>query len=385
MLAELLDRLDSAPAEEMVDVSFEVLREDLGLRHLWLYVADYGEEELRPVPNQRTLSPPEDSIRIRGSVAGRCYTGREIIESDDQEGPTLWVPIFRRSERLGVLAFGLKEHSPWVSALAPAVALATGAAVIGAARHSDVFELARGARHLSLAAALQWDLLPLPIFHDPSLELAGRVEPAYDIGGDAFDFAANPGVAEIAVFDAMGHGLASTLLTTLTVGAYRFTRRRNQDLRAMAQDIEEAVLAHPVNDVFVTGHLCRLHENGELDWLNAGHPVPLLVRDHAASPLGDPPPMLPFGLGGRPRGITTVQLQPGDIVLFYSDGVIEARPQEGQAFGMERFVDMAGRYGDPETDTFLLVRQILDAVKAHARGILRDDATLVAVRWRSRP
>jgi serine phosphatase RsbU (regulator of sigma subunit) len=95
--------------------------------------------------------------------------------------------------------------------------------------------------------------------------------------------------------------------------------------------------------------------------------------------------MLPFGLEGRPGDITTVQLQPGDIVLFYSDGVIEARPQEGETFGMERFVDMAGRHGDPETDTFLLVRQVLDSVKEHARGVLRDDATLVAVRWRTRP
>jgi hypothetical protein len=387
LLAELLDRLDSAPAQSMLDESFEILRESLELRHLWLYVADYGEEVLKPVLNQRTLPPPEEGISIRGSVAGRCYTGREMIESesDDGEGPTLWVPIFRRSDRLGVLAFGLKEHSPWISALAPAVALAIGSAVIGAARHSDVFELARGARHLSLAAALQWDLLPLPVYQDPVLELAGRVEPAYDIGGDAFDFAANPEVTEIAVFDAMGHGLDSTLLTTLAVGAYRFARRRSDSLVDTAQDIDEAVVAHPREDVFVTGHLCRLHLDGRLDWLNAGHPVPLLVRDHAASPLGDPPPMLPFGLEGRPGDITTVQLQPGDIVLFYSDGVIEARPQEGEVFGMERFVDMAGRHGDPETDTFLLVRHVLDAVKEHSRGVLRDDATLVAVRWRSRP
>lgn len=387
LLAELLDRLDSAPAQSMLDESFEILRESLELRHLWLYVADYGEEVLKPVLNQRTLPPPEEGINIRGSVAGRSYTGREMIESesDDGEGPTLWVPIFRRSDRLGVLAFGLKEHSPWISALAPAVALAIGSAVIGASRHSDVFELARGARHLSLAAALQWDLLPLPIYQDPVLELAGRVEPAYDIGGDAFDFAANPEVTEIAVFDAMGHGLDSTLLTTLAVGAYRFARRRNESLVNMAQDIDEAVVAHPREDVFVTGHLCQLHQDGRLDWLNAGHPVPLLVRDHAASPLGDPPPMLPFGLEGRPGDITTVQLQPGDIVLFYSDGIIEARPQDGEVFGMERFVDMAGRHGDPETDTFLLVRQVLDSVKEHARGVLRDDATLVAVRWRSRP
>lgn len=385
ILAELLDRLDLAAADELLDVSFDVLREPLELRHLWLYVVDYAEEYLRPVPNPRTLPPPDEPISIRGTVGGRAYMTRELIEANGGEGPTLWVPIFRRTERLGVLAFGLKEPNPTTTRLAPAIALAIGAAVVGATTYSDVFEIARGAHQLSLAAALQWDLLPLPIYRDPILDLAGRVEPAYDIGGDAFDFAANPESVEIAVFDAMGHGLRSTLLTTMAVGAYRFSRRRKKDLAATARDIDQAVVAHPQDDVFVTGHLCRLHHDGTLEWLNAGHPLPLLLRNHAAMPLGDAPPMLPFGLQGEPQAAATVQLQPGDIVLFYSDGVIEARPDEGEGFGAERFLDMAGRHGHPEADTFILVRQILDSVKEHARGVLRDDATLVAVRWRGRP
>jgi hypothetical protein len=385
LLAELLQRLDAASADELLDVSFDLLREPLELRHLWLYVVDYAEEYLRPVPNPRTLPPPEDPISLRGSVGGRAYMSLEVIETDDEEGLTLWVPIFRRTERLGVVAFGLKQHTPRVGLLTPAIALAIGAAVVGAARYSDVFEIARGAHHLSLAAALQWELLPLPIYRDSTLDLAGRVEPAYDIGGDAFDFAANPDGVEIAVFDAMGHGLKSTLLTTMAVGSYRFARRRMSDLGAIAQEIDQAVVAHPQDDVFVTGHLCRLHHDGRLEWLNAGHPLPLLLRDHAASPLGDPPPMLPFGLQGKPHEALTVQLQPGDIVLFYSDGVIEARPDEGGTFGVERFLDMAGRHGHPDADPFMLVRQILDTVKEHANGVLRDDATLVAVRWQGRP
>jgi serine phosphatase RsbU (regulator of sigma subunit) len=153
----------------------------------------------------------------------------------------------------------------------------------------------------------------------------------------------------------------------------------------IAREIDEAVAGHPQEDVFVTGHLCRLNTSGELEWLNAGHPVPLVLRDHTASPLGEAAPMLPFGLHGTPQELVTVQLQPGDIVLFYSDGVIEARPEGGTDFGMERFLDMASRHGHPDADTFILVRQVVDSVKEHARGVLRDDATLVAVRWRGRP
>lgn len=384
MLAGLLARLDQAPAAAMMDVCFEALRDGMGLTHLWLYVADYSEEYLKPVPTLQAPPPPEEDVSIRGSVAGRAYTNREVLEAEDPAGATLWVPIFRRSERVGVLAFGLKEHSPRITALVPAAALAIGAAVVGAQRHSDQFELARGARNLSIAAALQWELLPLPVYQDPHVELSGRVEPAYDIGGDAFDFAANADVVEIAVFDAMGHGLRSTMTTTLAVGAYRFARRRGESLKVIARDIDEAVHGHTQDEAFVTGHLCRLHRDGRLEWLNAGHPAPLLLRDHVAAPLGEIEPMLPFGLEGEPDDAATIQLQRGDIVLFYSDGVIEARPDGGREFGMERFLDMAGRHGHPEADTLLLVRQILDAVLEHSQQVLRDDATLVAVRWLGR-
>ena len=381
LLAGLLDELDRAPAPLMLDVSFEALREGLGLRHLWLYVADYSEEALRPFPPQSAPAPPQEDIPIRGTIPGRAYMQREVLAAEDAQGPSLWVPIFRRRERVGVLALGVEEFSPSLLAIAPAVALAIGAAIVGADRHTDVFELARGARQLSIAAAMQWDLLPLPVYEDSQVEVAGRVEPAYDIGGDAFDFAANEDRVELAVFDAMGHGLRSCLLTTLAVGAYRFARRRNETLVGMATDIDQAVHGYGLEDGFVTGHLCRLRRDGRLEWLNAGHPAPLLLRDHSAQPLGDARPMLPFGLGGTPQPVVETSLQPGDIVLFYSDGVIEARPSEGQAFGMERFLDMAGRHGHPEADPLLLVRQILDAVKEHSEAILRDDATLVALRW----
>jgi serine phosphatase RsbU (regulator of sigma subunit) len=180
----------------------------------------------------------------------------------------------------------------------------------------------------------------------------------------------------------MGHGLRATLLTTLAVGAYRFARRRQSPLEGVAGDIDEAVRSHVGGEAFVTGHLCRFDmDDGVLTWLNAGHPVPLVVRDHSASPLGDADPMLPFGLEGDALPEIKIQLQPEDVVLFYSDGVIEARPPGGLEFGMERFLDMAGRYGDRDTDLLILVRQILDSVKAHSDRRLRDDATLVAVRW----
>jgi serine phosphatase RsbU (regulator of sigma subunit) len=382
ILAELMLALDGAPAARMVEVSYLSLAGRLPLRGLWLYVADFSEDRLRAVPIQSGPAPPENEFSIRGSLPGRVYLTRDQAVVDNDDGPVLWVPVFRRSESVGVLALPIEEGATIAPELAAAIALTVGSAVLGARRHSDVFEIARGAEHLRLAAAMQWDLLPLPTYQDPLVEVAGRVEPAYDIGGDAFDFAANEETVEIGVFDAMGHGLRATLLTTLAVGAYRFGRRRLEELAGVAGDIDEAVRTHVDGEAFVTGHLCRLDlATGELAWLNAGHPPPLLIRDHTASTIEGAPPCLPFGLGTQPADAIRVSLQPGDIVLFYSDGVFEARPNGGDEFGMERFLDMAGRHGDREVALLVMVRQILGKVTDHVRNILRDDATLVAVRW----
>jgi Stage II sporulation protein E (SpoIIE) len=382
ILAELILALDGAPPARMVDVASLTLRRHLPLRGLWLYVADYSEDLLRLVPTDIDPEPSSKELSIRGTVAGRSYMTRETMEAEGEDGRVLWVPVFRRSESVGALGLALEGDDRAVHRLAPAVAMVVGAAILGAKRHSDVFELARGAEHLRLASAMQWDLLPLPTYQDPLVEVAGRVEPAYDIGGDAFDFAANEDVMEIGVFDAMGHGLRATLLTTLAVGAYRFGRRRGSGLAGVAEDIDEAVQNHVDGEAFVTGHICRVElASGGMDWLNAGHPLPLLIRDHSASPMDGAPPCLPFGLETQPGDVVRVGLQPQDIVLFYSDGVIEARPNGGPEFGMDRFVDLAGRHGDLAIPLQLMVRQILDSVVEHAAGILRDDATLVAVRW----
>jgi hypothetical protein len=382
ILAELMVALDGAPAARMVDVSSMALRRRLPIRGLWLFVVDFSEDQLHLVPTEAGPQPASKELSVRGTVAGRVYLGREAATAEGEDGPVLWVPVFRRSESVGALGLPLERDDLLVHRLAPAIAMVVGAAVLGAKRHSDVFEIARGAERLRLAAAMQWDLLPLPTYQDPLVEVAGRVEPAYDIGGDAFDFAANDRTMEIGVFDAMGHGLRATMLTTLAVGAYRFGRRRHSELPGVAGDIDEAVQNHVDGEAFVTGHICRLDlATGEMAWVNAGHPVPLLVRDHAAAPIEVAAPCLPFGLDTSPGAPARITLQPNDIVLFYSDGVIEARTEQGGEFGMERFVDMAGRHGDPAVSLLMMVRQILDQIVDHAQGILRDDATLVAVRW----
>jgi serine phosphatase RsbU (regulator of sigma subunit) len=74
---------------------------------------------------------------------------------------------------------------------------------------------------MTLPAEIQWSLLPLATFASDDIELSGALEPAYDVGGDAFDYACGSDVATIGLFDAMGHGLASARLSSLAIAAFR--------------------------------------------------------------------------------------------------------------------------------------------------------------------
>jgi serine phosphatase RsbU (regulator of sigma subunit) len=134
----------------------------------------------------------------------------------------------------------------------------------------------------------------------------------------------------------------------------------------------------------VTGQLGRLDlDSGELTWLNAGHPLPLLVRD--GSFVGELAcrPSWPMGLGGAVVEIATEALQPGDRVLFYSDGVTETRSPEGEFFGVPRLADLlvrASLEGVPPNET---VRRLSASISAYNGADLSDDATLMLVSFHS--
>ena len=86
---------------------------------------------------------------------------------------------------------------------------------------------------MSLPAGMQWDLLPPLSARTAGALIPGALEPAYDIAGDAFDYAINGTDLHLAIFDGLGHGLGSTLLTGLAVGAYRHARRDGAPVAGM--------------------------------------------------------------------------------------------------------------------------------------------------------
>jgi serine phosphatase RsbU (regulator of sigma subunit) len=357
----LLDALDAAV-------------ESLGGRDPVLYLVDHDIEMLNPVG--RGAAVPVDT-----SVAGRAYRTQAPVEVPEGGGRRLHLPVTESSDRLGVLSVALGHRSP--GAAASLAALADTAAVLlrVQAQYTDAYQRQRRRRPMGLAAEMQWQLLPPLTFETGAVTVAGLLEPAYDIGGDSLDYALNDGVLEIAIVDSMGHDLSSSLLTALVVGAYRNARRNGLGLAETYRLIDATVRAQFDDHRFSTGALARLDcRRRELTFVNAGHPLPLLLRQ-ARTVVGEIPcrPSLPLGMGGDVVEVATVTLQPGDAVFFYSDGLVEARDAAGAQFGEARLRDLlerelsAGRLA-PE-----IVRRVVRKVVEHQEGGRRDDITMLMV------
>jgi serine phosphatase RsbU (regulator of sigma subunit) len=254
-------------------------------------------------------------------------------------------------------------------------------ALLASRGHSDVVERIRGASSLSLAATIQYELLPYPTFTANGIDLGGKIEPAYDIAGDAFDYALNREGIHLAIFDAMGHGLRSTLLTSLVVGAYRLERRAGAGLPDVAVAIDRVVAAHARAE-FVTGVLLFLDPaEGVVEVWNGGHLPPVLVRNRRAQAIEAEEALLPFGLGPETAAPTRVALQPDDNLFLYTDGVVQAKDGDDQFWGAERFVDLVTGRVDDRLPMFQICRQVLDTLGTFVGGSLQDDATVVGLRW----
>jgi serine phosphatase RsbU (regulator of sigma subunit) len=357
-----------------------------GLTDTVIYLSDYGQTRLLPLPYPGM--PPRVPLGIEGTLAGRAYrTGLPHTADGAAGARRIWLPLSEGSERLGVL-----EVTAPTGVVPPEHELTHLADVISALlvtrwAYGDVFELVRRVRPMRLPAEIQWRLLPPTAVCTDRVSLAGQLEPWDEVGGDAFDYALNDGRLQVALFDAMGHGLAATLLATLAVGAYRNSRRARLDLARMYGAVDRAVAAQFGGAQFVTGVLIDLDvTTGALSWVSAGHLPPLLVRRERQVRLPEARPATPLGLGFTPGPppVHVMQLEPGDRLVLYTDGVVEAR-RMGQFFSDERLADFVVRasasgHAGPE-----VLRRLIQAVLEHQHGTLQDDATVLLLEWGSPP
>jgi serine phosphatase RsbU (regulator of sigma subunit) len=341
-----------------------------------IYLVDFAHQVLFP------LAAGVAEEEVATTMAGRAFAAGQPVSSQRDGSVRVWVPVVEQTTRTGVLAVTVPDASEAVLAQAELLGVFAGLAVAAAARVSDIPHLRRRGRVMSLSAGMQWDLLPPLSARTAGALIAGVLEPAYDIAGDAFDYAVNGPDLHFAIIDGMGHGIGSTLLTGLAVGAYRHARRDGAPVAGIHAAIDAALAGYYDDLSFATGIVGRLAAgSGRLEWSCAGHPRPLLLRGRNVVAELSCDPTLPFGLGdGAPEpGIE--QLEPDDVVLLYTDGVVEARTPDGELFGLDRLADLLEREAASGRSAEEVLRRLVLAVLEHQAGGLRDDATLLLVQW----
>lgn len=355
----------------------------LGVERAAVYVIDYDQVLLVPLTEGEAAVPP---VPVEGTLAGRAYTtiGQQVTTGDS---PTIWAPLLDGTERLGVLELELTCPEQIDESMRQAVLdISSLVAELVATRsaYGDGIERARRRVPLTTPAELQWRLLPALTFVAPRAAIAGGLLPTSSIAGDSFDYALNRNVLHVTIVDAMGHGLEATLLAALAISALRNARRNGLNLQEMVSAADAQIAAQFGPDKFVTATVAELDtDTGVWTWATCGHPPALLVRAGKVVKTLDQVVEPPLGLGllGHAPDVHSERLQPGDRILLYSDGVVEARNDVGEFFGAERLVDLVTREaaaGLPAAET---LRRLNLAVLAHQEGALQDDATTVLVEW----
>ncbi|WP_410596114.1 PP2C family protein-serine/threonine phosphatase [Amycolatopsis sp. lyj-23] len=380
MKTTAVDRLlrEAAPHELLV-VLRAVLTAGWDAQAVELLLADYGMTELQPVAD---LPYSRDPMPVNDTVAGAALTGQQVTFETTARTVTAHVPVSVRGDRLGVLAVTFATApDPAVQLELSRIAAALAHELLVAGRDTDLYLQARRTTRLTLAAEMQWQLLPGRSCTRPDFALGGQLEPAYAVHGDSFDWSATARSLTVTLVNGMGHGVDAAMVTHLAVNALRNARRAGVPLTVQAELADQALHGHYDGREYVTALLLQLDlATGALDVVDTGSPRMWLLRDGDARRVSFDE-QLPLGAFGD-TSYTTQRLQanPGDRLVFVSDGVYEAIGPTGDLYGD---ADLARTVRDTAELTAAQVpgAVLADLALRRAAAGTTDDAMVVCLDW----
>ena len=237
-------------------------------------------------------------------------------------------------------------------------------------------------QEINIARDIQQALLPRNFPDDQHFAVTGVNFPCLSVGGDYFDvFSLGGGRTAFLIADVSGKGLGAALLTTMLQGALSGMTMGTDPARVF-NHVNRFLCDHAEVGRYATMFFAVLDQEGHLDFINAGHPSPLLLRRGV--------PEEAFTEGSCPVGLVpeaeytavSVKLEPGDTLVLFSDGVTEAMDPDDQLFGVPRL--KKALTGLPECPLDQIQKCVLEAVENFARGAHQaDDLTLLIVRYRA--
>jgi hypothetical protein len=382
-LGAILERVEASAPVDAVKVVATTLAEMVGAAEVSFLVADFsGRSVVRltsagRVDGARTHGVEQaETLPLAGTAYDRVLRTQQIAVERLPSGAHVIAPVTERGDAIGLLEMRLPEPpSPEDVAEVGSAAHALAYVVIAARQFTDVFEWGYRTTPFALAAEIQRRLLPAAYTCEAGqFSLAGWLEPAAAVGGDTFDYSLDRSALHVSITDAVGHQVEAALLATLLVGGLRNGRRRGLDLAGQAQFANDSLADNTTAGQFVTGQLLRVDlELGRASIVNAGHPLPLRLRDGRVEEiaLGVEPP---FGVvRGRAFGVQRFPLEPGDRIVLLTDGM-----QERNAVNLDVAAALADTASHHPRE---VVHALGAAVLSETGGDLRDDATVVCLDW----
>jgi serine phosphatase RsbU (regulator of sigma subunit) len=237
-------------------------------------------------------------------------------------------------------------------------------------------------QELTIARDIQQALLPHHLKDFPYVHVRGMNQPCLTVGGDYFDvFAVDENRTAFLIADVSGKGLGAALLTTMLQGALSGMSLGADPARVFTH-INRFLCEHSEVGRYATVFFGILDRSGWLEYINAGHPSPFLLRDGCVE--------APFSPGAFPVGLipeaeyasSVIQLEPNDTLVLFSDGVTEAMDPDEKEFSMPRLQQVL--HGKHEATLEEIQKAVLAAVEDFTRGARQaDDLTLLCVRFRA--
>jgi serine phosphatase RsbU (regulator of sigma subunit) len=346
----------------------------LGVPGTEVLLIDYHQSHLVPF-GDGTGGPP---VSVNSHPAGQAYAAVRLV----RDGDHLYLPLAVYGERTGVLAARLPAGAD--DALTDDLALV--AATLGRALRladtaTDVYREVRRRKRLTIAAELQWELLPGRTCSSGEFSLAGQLEPAYTVSGDNFDWSLSRQYLTLSVSAGMGSGIGAALLTQLTVNSLRNARRSGAGPAEAAELANAIVYGQYGGKAHSATLLLRIAlSTGEAEIVDAGSPRMLRVRRGEIEPMTFDE-QLPLGMFSDTRyRAQALTLVPGDRLIIISDGLYGARSPGGVIYGDGPLAAAlrSARMQDPNE----AVRFVIGDLVAHGEGAdLADDAIAVCLDW----